>query len=132
MAHANIYERREYVNALLNANSCYNRGAIARVASEKFNCSAGTILFDIDVLTNEIKTGIYFLIKDGLVVYIGQTTIWPNRLYQHKNKDYDSTRFIECDQLSLSKYEYRLIKLFRPKYNLHPKLEEVRKINEKP
>jgi len=61
--------------------------------------------------------GIYFLIKKKKIVYIGQTIHWPDRLYGHRDKDFDTTRFIKCDELMLRYYETRLIKLFRPELN---------------
>ena len=72
------------------------------------------------------KTGIYFLIHEGQVVYIGQTIDWPLRLRGHKDKSFDSTRFIECSPDKRIDYEKRLIKIFNPIYNIgggRPKAE---------
>ena len=63
-------------------------------------------------------TGIYFLLKAGNVVYIGKTTRYPKRIKQHKDKDFDDHRFIECDLKTLGSYELRWIRLFKPKHNI--------------
>ncbi len=66
-----------------------------------------------------LKTGVYFLIYKKKVVYIGQSTVWPKRLKQHRNKRFDSYRFIECHPNKRYEYETRLIMFFKPKYNYH-------------
>jgi hypothetical protein len=63
--------------------------------------------------------GIYFLICNGSVSYIGKTTDLANRLMQHKIQlmDYDSFRFIKCDEDKLDLYEKRWINKFKPEHN---------------
>lgn len=61
--------------------------------------------------------GIYFLIKDKKVVYIGQTKHFPSRLIGHNDKDYDTVRFITCEKNVLTRYESRLISYFKPVLN---------------
>lgn len=65
------------------------------------------------------KTGIYFLIKDAEVVYIGKTTDYPFRLKAHvrQQMDFDSVRFIECAECNLDSYEKRWINKFKPVHN---------------
>lgn len=65
------------------------------------------------------KTGIYFLIVNGNVNYIGQTHDLVNRLFQHKIQlmPWDDVRFIECDESKLTYYETRWIKRFKPREN---------------
>jgi hypothetical protein len=65
------------------------------------------------------KTGIYFLLNKGVVVYIGQTTRYPKRLYYHYSQalPHDCIRFMSCDQSKLNDYERRWIRLFKPEYN---------------
>lgn len=60
-------------------------------------------------------SAIYFLIKNGVVIYIGMSRNVIQRLNIHKsNIDYDYFRIIECDKKKLIEYEYRLIKIFKP------------------
>lgn len=61
--------------------------------------------------------GIYFLIKNKKVIYIGQTKNWARRLYEHKKKGFDSTRFMVCDKSKLRDYEVRWIRKFKPELN---------------
>lgn len=75
--------------------------------------------------------GVYLLIKDHIVVYVGQTYDLEVRLKQHKNKDWDRYHFFECHPDSLNQFEERLIDKFRPKYNrsIHaPYSEHIRKL----
>lgn len=65
-------------------------------------------------------SGIYFLLKDGIVVYVGQSTNVERRLISHKwtEKQYDSYRVINCANDLLLYYEKRWIKRFKPIYNM--------------
>lgn len=67
-----------------------------------------------------MKTGVYFLLKNRKVIYIGKTTRWPFRLKQHLAQcmDYDNVRFIECHESRLGGYEIRWIRRFNPEYNM--------------
>lgn len=62
------------------------------------------------------KCGIYFLINDGIITYIGQTTNLINRLLQHKQALmlWDQVKFIACKEEDLTRYETRWIKKFLP------------------
>lgn len=67
-----------------------------------------------------LKTGIYFLIKDKQIVYIGTTSRFPIRFGSHiLAKDFDSFRFIEYPSDKCYGMEARLINYFRPKYNIN-------------
>ena len=61
--------------------------------------------------------GIYFLIRNRKIVYIGQSKNVEKRLKSHLKKEYDSVRVIQCAIESLSYYEKRWIKLFKPELN---------------
>lgn len=62
-------------------------------------------------------TGVYFLLDNSVVVYIGQTCNLPQRLLGHRNKKYTDVRFIACAKERACYYEQRWIKLFKPKLN---------------
>lgn len=67
---------------------------------------------------SNIQTGIYFLIKDGIIIYIGQSTRITKRIRDHKrDKDFDHYRVIACNESLLLQYEKRLIKYFKPRLN---------------
>lgn len=64
-------------------------------------------------------TGIYFLIKDNKVVYVGQTTDWPFRLKYHVSQalDFDHAKFIECPNNRLQAMEKAYIEKYKPIHN---------------
>lgn len=61
---------------------------------------------------------IYFLLKSGNIVYIGQSISIRIRIYQHNAyKDYDTIRLIKCPFDKLLYYEQRWIMKFQPSGN---------------
>lgn len=72
------------------------------------------------MLNVQNRTGIYFLIKNCEVVYIGKTKVYPMRLKGHisQDMDFDSVRFVEVTRLDwLADYERRWIERFEPIHN---------------
>jgi len=68
-----------------------------------------------------MKIGIYFLIRNSKVVYVGQSRDIDRRIASHKlDKIFTSYRYILCDEDRLLHYEKRLIRLFRPELNGTP------------
>jgi len=67
-------------------------------------------------------TGIYFLICEGDIVYVGQSKDVLARLGQHATAGvrFDDYRFIECDPIALDALEFHYIKRFAPKFNHEP------------
>lgn len=63
------------------------------------------------------KNFIYFLIKNNIVVYVGQTTQGILRPFQHKDKDYDEIKIIACAKEMLDFLEDKYIEKYMPKYN---------------
>lgn len=73
-------------------------------------------------LNNKYFSGIYFLIRKDVVVYIGQTTNFKNRMYAHKNGiPHDHIKYIHCHVKMLDYYEMRWISIFNPEYNFKPR-----------
>ncbi len=74
--------------------------------------------------------GIYFLIKDGECVYVGQSNDIYRRISEHRTgtpksrgapKDFDSWEFIEeYSQERKDQLEYLLIRMINPKLNKDP------------
>ena len=73
--------------------------------------------FNNSVDFNLNKIGIYFLFKECTLVYIGQTTRGQQRIFEHKEKDFDRYSFMPCDIDDLNKKEKELILKYRPIYN---------------
>lgn len=64
------------------------------------------------------KFAIYFLIRGGAVVYVGQSYRVDTRISIHKRtKKFDSVRIIQCPADRLNYYENRWILRFKPQYN---------------
>jgi hypothetical protein len=68
-------------------------------------------------MQNRDQYGIYFLLRGNEIIYIGQTKNIETRLLGHKDKSFDSHRFIPCPIEKLNKYESRWIIKFNPIYN---------------
>jgi hypothetical protein len=85
---------------------------------------------DIDkktILENAIPrpaSGIYFLIKNEEIIYIGKAVSVFARLIQHPVK-FDKFHFIQCEEKDLSITEKVLISKFKPAQN-------IREVNFKP
>lgn len=64
---------------------------------------------------------VYFLLLNGEIVYVGQTSApWPARILAHLKEDekkFDDVWFVEVDRQSLDAVENRYIQEFQPKYN---------------
>lgn len=64
------------------------------------------------------KIGIYFLIKNNIIVYIGQSTDIEKRIFQHEcKKDFDSYSYYECEIKMLSLYERIFLDKYLPVLN---------------
>ncbi len=68
--------------------------------------------------------GIYFLIKNKIIVYIGKAIDIPSRVRRHimeNQKDFDEVRYIELEESELAHKEKYYIFLYRPEYNIQHK-----------
>lgn len=65
------------------------------------------------------QCGIYFLIQDDEIVYIGQSVHIPNRLKTHQGgeKVFNKVFFVECSGNDLDELEKHYIRSFTPKLN---------------
>lgn len=67
--------------------------------------------------------GVYFLCKDGVVVYVGQSVNPTSRVTTHwreGTKDFDSAYAMDCPQPMLDSTEAAFIAVLRPELNLAP------------
>ncbi len=61
---------------------------------------------------------IYFLLKEGVIIYIGKTRSIRARVINHNCfMPYDQIRLIQCDLEKLNHYERRWITRFQPQFN---------------
>jgi hypothetical protein len=63
------------------------------------------------------QVGIYFLVRQGKVVYVGQSVNVAARVAQHHDKDFDSVTIVECDRKVLDVLESLYIHFLRPPLN---------------
>jgi predicted house-cleaning noncanonical NTP pyrophosphatase (MazG superfamily) len=61
--------------------------------------------------------GVYFLIKDDEIVYIGQSINIASRVASHKDKDFDSMSFVACQKEELDILESLYILAYQPALN---------------
>lgn len=71
------------------------------------------------------RSGIYFLLDDWRIVYVGSTTDFPRRVTSHYDKRFTRIRFIECSDYKYQ--EKRWMRYFRPKYNIQIFSKEYRR-----
>ena len=62
-------------------------------------------------------TGVYFLIKDKQIVYVGKTENGISRIFVHKDKDFDSYSFFNVARSDLDWIESVNIIHYKPTYN---------------
>lgn len=66
------------------------------------------------------QSGVYFLLHDNEIVYVGQTTDWGARLAAHMRdqaKIFNRCAFQECDDVLLDELEATYIERLQPKFN---------------
>ncbi len=84
----------------------------------KFSLIPKEILIDKSKCYGSVKTcGIYFLIKDNEIVYIGQSVNIASRVADHTGKDFDSVSYVACEQNKLDILESLYILAYQPKLN---------------
>lgn len=62
-------------------------------------------------------SGVYFLINDDKIIYVGQSTNVYARITAHHDKEFNNFAFIPCDLEALDGLESLYIHIFRPPLN---------------
>lgn len=77
-------------------------------------------------------SGVYFLIRDGKIVYVGKSMNVHSRIATHqRSKEFDRINFVECPEESLHRLEQMYIRKFNPELNIAgrndhlPALEDI-------
>lgn len=69
----------------------------------------------------QIPCGIYFLIKNGVIIYVGQTAGLAKRLTMHsggwEKKDFDRVLYLPVPKEDLNEVELLFTRKFRPQHN---------------
>lgn len=71
-----------------------------------------------DLKELKIAKGIYFLLQDGFVIYVGQSVNLHRRIPQHNYQKYDKALYIETDG-DLDAIERKLIAMLQPAWNFN-------------
>lgn len=92
--------------------------------SELSNKVTGKTLVSEDVIVQAAKpwegfSGVYFLVSDGKIVYVGQSVNVYSRLQNHADKKFDSFTIIQCKKEHLDMLESLYIHMFKPPMNGH-------------
>jgi hypothetical protein len=61
--------------------------------------------------------GVYFLVRDGRVVYVGQGVNCGSRSLSHSDKKFDHVFVMPCPRQDLNKVEAAFISVLKPEYN---------------
>jgi len=70
-------------------------------------------------VTDLARPSIYLLFRDDEVVYVGQSKNPYARMAQHlKDKRFTHVRIMSCRKLRLRHWEEKLIKAYKPQYNI--------------
>lgn len=70
-------------------------------------------------IEDELKCGVYFLIKDGIAVYVGKSTNVINRVWAHKKRgvDFDEFTYVCVDGRELDRAEAAYTAALMPAMN---------------
>jgi hypothetical protein len=100
LSQLHIFERMNAVSAVLTNKYLLDSNDIVKVA-----------------LPWKRACGVYFLILDGVVVYVGQSANIYSRICQHTDKHFDKYAYVPCEVELLDKLESLYIHLLKPKLN---------------
>jgi|OM-RGC.v1.015793613 predicted DNA-binding transcriptional regulator AlpA len=102
-----------------------------RVMTSAHACLGGELMGERKIVEKAtsvgLSSGVYFLIKDDEVVYVGQSRKLLSRLGSHVRDNlgkFDSYCYIKCDEGKLDALESLYIHLIRPKMNYSDEFEE--------
>lgn len=124
-----VAELRQQIEALeAEAGSAQRRAALRTQVKELLSF---TLLTEKEILAGGMKLkdwcGIYFLIREGRVVYVGQSVNAPSRVSDHRReKKFDSWAFLPCSAKQLDLIESLYIHTLRPECNASMTVTEGR------
>ena len=105
-------------------NPTYEGEIMSDVLLEKLDTMIDELLNPDSVKVLDLESmftvGIYFLVSENEIVYVGQSIDIGQRVRSHRNdikKVFDEVRFIECKEEELLEKECEFISVLNPKYN---------------
>jgi hypothetical protein len=100
LAELSNFEKMSVVSAALTNKTLLDGEQIARLA-----------------LPWSKSSGVYFLVQDQEVVYVGQSVNIYSRIAQHPDKKFDKYAFVPCEIEMLDKLESLYIHTLKPRLN---------------
>lgn len=93
-----------------------------RLAGVAESITGKTLLRECEIVGSSVPVGencgVYFLIKDSRIVYVGQSINVHGRIAEHRRyKEFDRFCFIRCEKENLDVLESLYIHVFRPELN---------------
>ena len=93
-------------------------GKASLLLSKRFLLREGEIVASSQPIAAVVRPGIYFLISDGVVIYVGQSCDVHSRIVAHmREKAFDRVAFISCNPRHLNLLESLYIHLLQPPMN---------------
>jgi hypothetical protein len=100
LAELSTFEKMSVVSAALTNKTLLDGEQIAKLA-----------------LPWQRSSGVYFLVQDQEVVYVGQSVNIYSRISQHPDKKFDKYAFVPCEVELLDKLESLYIHTLKPRLN---------------
>ena len=80
-----------------------------------------SLLYAEDIIQHALpwkkSSGVYFLVHDNEIVYVGQSVHIYSRIAQHQDKTFDRYAFVPCKEELLDVLESLYIHVLKPKLN---------------
>lgn len=80
---------------------------------------------NLDKHSFEVFSGVYFLFREGVVVYIGESTNVLKRIGEHEDKSFDEYSYVKTPKNKLKVEEKKYIKMYSPLYNITHNSKEI-------
>jgi hypothetical protein len=100
LAELSTFEKMSVVSAALTNRTLLDGEQIAKLA-----------------LPWQLSSGVYFLVQDQEVVYVGQSVNIYSRIPQHSDKKFNKYAFVPCEVELLDKLESLYIHTLKPRLN---------------
>ncbi len=101
------------------------QGRPEHVGNGRGNAGESVLLLDTEIIASSVppyprKCGVYFLIKDHELKYVGQSIDVEGRLREHRSRGFDRWHWIPCAAEELDSLERRYLDAFLPPWNSDP------------
>lgn len=114
---------RDRLSAVMHARTC-NQTLAANTVARRVAEGLTTMLTPLEIVSaaydrNDLS-GVYFLINNGEIVYVGQSMNVHKRISEHarqKEKEFDAFHYVVCDPAMLDELENAYIIALAPRYN---------------